>query len=96
MSFLDRLFGRDGGAKPSGAVAKERLKFVLEYDRARLTPAQLEEIRDEIIAVISRHVDIADRGVEVKLEEGGRLVAEISLSDRGSGIGGAGGGRPRP
>lgn len=81
MSFIDRLFGRKE-TPPSGKVAKERLKFVLEYDRARLTPAQLEEIRDEIIAVISRHVDIADRGVEIKLEEGGRLVAEISLSDR--------------
>ncbi len=82
MTFLGRLLGREGIAKSSGKVAKERLKFVLEYDRARLTPAQLEEIRDEIISVISRHVDIADRGVEVTLEEGGRLVAEISLSDR--------------
>ena len=82
MSFIDRLLGREQSVKPSGAVAKDRLKFVLEYDRAKLTPAQLEEIRDEIIAVISRHVDIADRGVEIKLEEGGRLVAEIALSDR--------------
>ena len=82
MSFIDKLLGRQQAAKASGAVAKDRLKFVLEYDRAKLTPAQLEEIRDEIIAVISRHVDIADRGVEIKLEEGGRLVAEISLSDR--------------
>ena len=87
MSFIDRLLGRAQPPKPSGKVAKERLKFVLEYDRARLTPAQLEEIKDEIIAVISRHVDIADRGVEIKLEEGGRLVAEISLSDRVSAAG---------
>jgi len=83
MSLLDRLMGREP-AKASGTVARERLKFVLEYDRARLTPAQLETIRDEIIAVISRHVDIADGQVDVKLEQGGRLIAEIPLG-RGAG-----------
>lgn len=80
MGFLDRLMGRDQPSPAaSGNVAKERLKLVLEYDRARLTPAQLEQIRDELIAVISRHVDIANAEVEVKLEQGGRLVAEIPL-----------------
>jgi cell division topological specificity factor len=64
-------------------VAKERLKLVLEYDRAQLSPAELEQIRDEIIASISRHVDVAREDVEVKLERGGRLVAEIPLGVRG-------------
>ncbi len=90
MGFLDRLMGREPApATTSGHVAKERLKLVLEYDRARLTPAQLEQIRDELIAVISRHVDIANAEVEVKLEQGGRLVAEIPLG-RGAAAG------PRP
>lgn len=90
MGFLDRLMGRDQPAgSPSGSVAKERLKLVLEYDRARLTPAQLEVIRDEIIAAISRHVDVANADVQVTLEQGGRLVAEIPL-----GRGRAAGGRP--
>lgn len=88
MGFLDRLMGREPAARDaSGHVAKERLKLVLEYDRARLTPAQLELIRDEIIAAISRHVDVANADVEVKLEAGGRLVAEIPLG-RASGGGG--------
>lgn len=87
MGFLDRLMGRDQPSDAaSGHVAKERLKLVLEYDRARLTPAQLEQIRDELIAVISRHVDIANAEVEVKLEHGGRLVAEIPLG-RGAAAG---------
>jgi len=88
MGFLDRLMGRQSApSDASGRVAKERLKVVLEYDRARLTPAQLELIRDEIIAVISRYVDVANAEVEVKLEQGGRLVAEIPIG-RGSGGGG--------
>lgn len=78
MSFLDRLLGRESH-EASGGVAKDRLKLVLEYDRARLTPAQLEEIRADIVEAISRHVDISQKDVEVSLQQGGRLVAEIPL-----------------
>ncbi len=81
MSWLDRLFGRN--AEPaSGQVAKERLKLVLEYDRARLTAAELDQIRDEIIQSISRHVAIDSEDVEIKLQRDGRLVAEIPLDKR--------------
>lgn len=88
MSFLDRLLGRQSGGG-SGNVAKERLKLVLEYDRAQLTPAELDSIRQDIIASISRHVEVAPEDVHVTLEQGGRLVAEIGLS-RGAGAVSAG------
>lgn len=78
MSWLARLLGRAQGGG-SGSVAKERLKFVLEYDRAQLSPHELDMIRDEIIATISRHVNVRREDVAIKLEEGGRLVAEIPL-----------------
>ncbi len=82
MEWLDRLVGRSSATRGSGAVAKERLKVVLEYDRAQLSPGQLELIRDDIIRSISRHVDVSGDEVAVKLEPGGRLVAEIPLSHR--------------
>jgi cell division topological specificity factor len=80
MGFLERLFGRSP-APASGHVAKERLKLVLEYDRAQLTPAELDSIRRDIIASIARHVAVSPEDVQVSLEEGGRLVlvAEIPL-----------------
>jgi cell division topological specificity factor len=92
VSWLDRLIGRPERLKSSGAVAKERLKFVLEYDRAQITPAELDEIRDEIIESISRHVRVVRDDVEIKLEAGGRLVAEIPLdrTGRGDAAGGIG------
>jgi cell division topological specificity factor MinE len=85
MTFLRNLLGLDHPAG-SGAVAKERLKFVLEYDRAQLSRAELEIIRKEIIAVISRHVNVRQAEVAVKLEAGGRLVVDIPL-DRARGSG---------
>ncbi len=79
MSVLDWILGRPSATRGSGAVAKKRLKLVLEYDRAQLSPGELDLIRDEIIQSISRHVDVAREEVEIKLEPGGRLVAEIPL-----------------
>lgn len=85
MSWLDRLVGRPQRTPASGTVAKERLKFVLEYDRAQISPAELDEIRDEIVELISRHVNVVRDDVEIKLEKGGRLVAEIPLDRAGRG-----------
>lgn len=79
MSLLRWLRGEPAPEQGSGRVARERLKLVLEYDRAQITAAQLDEIRDDIIDSISRHVAIQREDVQIKLERDGRLVAEIPL-----------------
>ena len=78
MSFFDKLFGR----KSSADSAKERLQLVLIHDRTNLTPAELDSLRDDLIATISRHVSIDERGVQIDVEHDGRsqrLVADIPL-----------------
>jgi cell division topological specificity factor len=80
MSVFRRLRGR--AAPRSGKVARERLRLVLSYDRAQISPGLLETLKDEMITAISRHVDIDPDGVEVTLSEGpreNRLVAHIPL-----------------
>ncbi len=81
MSIIDRLLGREREPR-SGSVARERLKLVLEYDRAQLTAAELDTIRDELIKALSRHVSIDRDEVEITLQRDGRLVAEIPLDRR--------------
>jgi cell division topological specificity factor len=79
-SFWDRLLGR--APETSARTAKERLQFVLIHDRTDLSPAVLETLKDEIIAVISKHVDIVRDGVEINLTQSQRenkLVANIPL-----------------
>jgi cell division topological specificity factor len=78
MSFLDRLFGR----KTSADSAKERLQLVLIHDRTDMTPAELDSLRDDLIATISRHVSIDADNVQIDVEHDGRsqrLVADIPL-----------------
>lgn len=79
MNLLNRLLGRSPG---SANVAKERLQLVLAHDRTDLTPEILEQMKDEIVNVISKHIAI-DRGrVQVSIsrsERTQRLVADIPL-----------------
>ena len=72
------LFGR----KRSAQNAKERLQLVLIHDRTNLTSEELTALKDEILEVISRHVDIDSEAVQIAVEHDGRsqrLVADIPL-----------------
>lgn len=70
------------GRKRSAKSAKERLQLVLIHDRVDLTQFELEALRDDILEVISRHVDIDPEAVRIDVERDGReqrLVADIPL-----------------
>ena len=84
MKFFERLLGRREKVS-SGKVAKERLRLVLAHDRSNISPALLDTLKDEIITVISRHVEIDPKGVEVTFFQSARetrLVADIPLMPR--------------
>lgn len=76
------ILGMNRRKKSSGSVAKERLKLVLVHDRSGLTPQQLESLKDELLKVIARYVDIDHEGVEITLaqkERENRLQADIPI-----------------
>ena len=78
MSFIDKLLGR----KSSADSAKERLQLVLIHDRTDLTPSELESLRDDLVATISRHIEIDAGAMQFGLEHDGRsqrLVADIPI-----------------
>jgi len=86
MPFLDCLFRRSRETS-SGEIARERLRLVLAHDRANVPPQLLETLKDEIVAVISRHIAIDADDVQVTFSKGGhesRLVADIPLLTRGT------------
>ena len=71
-------FGRNRSAQS----AKERLQLVLINDRTNLSAEELTKLKDELLEVISRHVDIDTSAVQIALEHDGRsqrLVADIPL-----------------
>lgn len=64
MDFF-KIFSRN--KDNSKNVAKERLKLVLVHDRADISPKLLEKMEEDIIALISKYVDIDEEELEVKL-----------------------------
>ena len=79
MDIFDRLFGR---SNHSASVAKNRLKLVLTQDRTNISPETLNTLKDELVAVISKHVEIDAANVQVSITSEGtghRLTASIPV-----------------
>ncbi|HBX68954.1 MAG TPA: cell division topological specificity factor MinE [Chloroflexi bacterium] len=77
--FLDRLLGKN---RKSANQAKERLALVLIHDRTNMTSSALEALKDELIEVISRHIDIDPTAVNIEMNQDGRqqrLIADIPI-----------------
>jgi len=74
-----------GGGRNSARTAKERLQLVLVHDRADISPGKLAALKDDLIAVLSKHIEIDTHSVRVELtreRDQQRLVAHIPLAPR--------------
>jgi cell division topological specificity factor len=75
LEFITRLFSRNGGSKN---IAKERLRLVLVHDRTSISPQLLETLKNEMIQVISKYMEIDESALEVNLDSSGNTVALVA------------------
>jgi len=71
-------------SKPQSApAARERLQVLLAHERASAGDSDLvTKLRDEILRVISKHMQVDDEKVSVKMERGAQvstLVVDIEI-----------------
>ena len=76
MTLLERIFGRQ--EDKSKSMAKDRLKLVLMHDRADIPAPMMEQMRQEIIAVIAKYVEINEADLRVDLERVDTTVALVA------------------
>ncbi len=79
-NFLEKLFSKE---KKSKNTAKERLKLVLIHDRTDITPGQLDNLKNELIDVISKYIKIEPNKVKINMTQEGkehRLIADIPIT----------------
>ncbi len=76
--------------KNSGEIARNRLKLLLVSERAGCSPELLEMIKNDLIRVVSRYLEVVTQGLDIKVslvdikEQGGKapaLFASIPIRD---------------
>jgi len=75
LDLIAKVFGRDTS---SADIAKERLRLVLVHDRTNVSPQFLESLKEELIAVISRYMEIETEHMDVTLQSGENQVALVA------------------
>ncbi len=78
IELLEKMFSWRRNSKTSGNEAKNRLRVVIAHDRAGLNPEMLTQMREEILEVVSRYVEIDPQEMEFSLESDQRMTALIA------------------
>lgn len=75
--FLDKLFGSNKNSKD---VAKDRLKLVLIHDRASLSPTMMENLRKDLVQVISKYLEFDEQALDVQMaEQDNMTMLEVNI-----------------
>ena len=79
-NFINRIFSKE----PSSAdKAKDRLRLVLINDRTDLSATALESLKDDLLEVLSRYIQIDPNSISIDITQEGRqqrLIADIPIS----------------
>ena len=67
VSFFKKFAKNEEGNEKSKDTAKERLHLVLMQDRANVSADFLEMMKQEIIEVIKKYIDVEEKEIDVKL-----------------------------
>jgi len=82
MGFFDFLKKNEDSSKNA---AKDRLKLVLIHDRAMLPSGTIEQMKDDIISVISKYIEIDENAINIQITQSDQdsrkstLVANVPL-----------------
>ncbi len=76
LEFISRIFGKD--SSPSKNVAKERLRLVLVHDRTDISPQLMQDLKSDLIKVISNYMEIDEAALEVSLDSNENQIALVA------------------
>lgn len=81
LDFMKKVFGKEESS--SRKMANDRLRIVLAHDRAGTSGELMEVLKEEIIQVIARHVELGGKPEITIISEGKRSALDISIPLKG-------------
>ncbi|MCL2286512.1 MAG: cell division topological specificity factor MinE [Firmicutes bacterium] len=66
LNWFKELFSPKNSSKD---IAKDRLRMVLMHDRVNCSPDLLEMIKNDILAVLAKYVDIGDMDLDMQISQ---------------------------
>ena len=86
MGFMDLFFTKK---RTSGDTAKDRLKLLLVSDRSNCSPEIMEMLKNDILEVISKYMEIDKEGLDIQITQADNgadgsapaLMANIPIKD---------------
>jgi len=87
--LIDKIISKTSGTLSANVSAKKatltskddacnRLKLVLMHDRSKLSEGTLEKMKDELVDVISRYVEIDRSALDLNLESEKNTIALVA------------------
>ncbi len=73
------LFGFGTKQKPKD-VAKDRLRLILIHDRGDIPAETVEKIREEILEVLSKYIEIESEDVEIAVTKSDIIEGDMQSS----------------
>ncbi len=66
-------------SEKSGNVAKNRLKVIIMQDRTNFTPVMMEHLKNDLMEVFNKYLEIEESGLEFNLDKENEEVG-LSIS----------------
>ncbi len=74
IEFFRKLFSQPG----SSSTAKERLRLVLMSDHLTLAPEMIDKLKNDLVDVISKYVEVDRDKIEVNFEQHDKALAMMA------------------
>jgi cell division topological specificity factor len=73
--IFDKILIWQDSSRSSRYKAKNRLQLVIAHDRAGINPELIEKMRQEILEVVSRYLEIDKEEMELSIERNERTTS---------------------
>lgn len=69
---------KNDASEQSKEIAKERLQFILIQDRIKLSPAEMQSLKKELLAVLTKYVEVDPTNIKMEVDRHDGMTALVA------------------